>query len=75
MQEEYSDTHLVREGVIEDVLRGNFRVRLKDNNETTIARVSGKLRMNKIHLLLGDHVKVKFSVYDPQTNGIIISRI
>ena len=70
-----SDSHLMREGKIVDILKGNFKVQLNDNNETTLARLSGKLRQNKVLILLGDKVEVKFSVYSPNTNGIISRRL
>jgi len=73
--ENNSDQHLVREGEVIAVLKGNFRVLLKDNNETSIVRVSGKMRQARIQVLLGDRVEVKFSVYDPQNNGIISRRL
>lgn len=73
--ENNSDQHLVREGEVIAVLKGNFRVLLKDNNETSIVRVSGKMRQARIQVLLGDRVEVKFSVYDPQSNGIISRRL
>ena len=70
-----NDTHLTRVGTIEDILKGNFKVRLHDTNQTALAKISGKIRMSRINILLGDKVEVKFSVYDPSTNGIIIRRL
>ena len=38
------------------------------------ARVSGKMRQNKINVEKGDRVRVKVSVYD-MTNGFIVARL
>jgi translation initiation factor IF-1 len=69
------DDHLFRNGRVVDFLKGNFKIQLDDNDELVVARLSGKMRLNKILLLLGDRVEVKFSVYDPSTNGIINRRL
>lgn len=70
-----NDQHLMRQGEVVAVLKGHFQVLLADNNETALAKVSGKIRMSRINILLGDRVEVKFSVYSPQQNGIITKRL
>jgi translation initiation factor IF-1 len=61
-------------GKIEEVLPGAmFRVRLDDNNNVILGHISGKMRQNKIQVLLGDKVRVETSVYD-LTRGRIIFR-
>ena len=61
------------EGKVIDVLpRNEYRIEL-ENKLTVIARVSGKIRMNKIHILTGDTVIVELSPYD-LTRGRITYR-
>jgi translation initiation factor IF-1 len=59
--------------VIEALPNATFKVRLGDGKEV-FAYVSGKMRINKIRILLGDKVKVKTSPYD-ETKGRIIQRL
>lgn len=42
---------------------GSFKVRLENGHEI-LAHLSGKMRMNKIRISNGDHVKVQMSPYD-----------
>ena len=52
------------EGVVEEALpNATFKVRLP-NGHQVVAHISGKLRLNYIRLLPGDHVTVEVSVYD-----------
>jgi len=67
-----SDDHVKLNGVVVDSLRDGFRVRLENNQEVN-AKLSGKLRKNKIQVLLGDKVEVAFSPYD-LTHGFITFR-
>jgi len=61
------------EGKVIDILpRNEYRVEL-ENKLTVIARVSGKIRMNKIRILTGDTVVVELSPYD-LTRGRITYR-
>ena len=51
-------------GIVEELLpAGFFRVKL-ENGHTVLAHLSGKMRLNKIRLLLGDTVKVEITPYD-----------
>jgi translation initiation factor IF-1 len=51
-------------GVIEELLpAATFRVRL-ENDHKILAHLSGKMRMNKIRLGVGDEVKVELTPYD-----------
>ncbi len=49
--------------VIEALPNANFKVELPNGHVVT-AHISGKLRMNYIRILPGDHVTVEVSVYD-----------
>ncbi len=60
-------------GKVIEVLPGNeYKVEL-ENKHTVIARVSGKIRMNKIRILSGDTVVLELSPYD-LTRGRITYR-
>ena len=55
------------EGVVEESLPNTtFRVKVNigGNDHTTLAPISGKLRMNFIRILPGDKVTVEMSPYD-----------
>ena len=52
------------EGVVIEVLpSASFKVELTNKHVVT-AHLSGKLRMNYIKILEGDHVKIEMSPYD-----------
>jgi len=51
-------------GKVEEVLpNAMFRVKL-ENEHTILGHISGKMRQNKIQILLGDTVRVEMSPYD-----------
>ena len=51
-------------GVVEELLPGaTFRVKLENDHEI-IAHLSGKMRMNRIRLGVGDEVKIELTPYD-----------
>ena len=59
------------EGIVEEILPGGgFKVRL-ENDQVIKAHISGKMRVNRIRILLGDKVKVELSPYD-LTHGRIV---
>lgn len=58
--------------IIEALSNAMFRVEL-DNGHVILCNISGKMRMNFIHILLGDKVKVEMSPYD-LTKGRITFR-
>lgn len=61
-------------GVIEESLsNGNFRVRL-ENGALILAYLSGKMRVNSIKVIIGDHVQLEMSPYD-LTRGRISRRL
>lgn len=62
------------EGSIDEVLPGNmFRVKL-ENNHIIICYTNGRLRQNKIKIILGDKVRVEMSPYD-MSKGRITYRL
>lgn len=59
------------EGVVEEVLpNATFRVKL-ENDHTVLGHISGKMRQNKIQILLGDAVQVEISPYDLSKGRIV----
>lgn len=60
-----------KEGVVRETLpNAFFRVMLDDGNEV-LAHISGKMRIYRIKILLGDRVKVEISAYDPRRGRIV----
>ena len=59
--------------VVEKLPRDGFMVELENGQKIT-AHVSGKMRMHKIRILLGDKVKIELSPYD-LTRGRITYRV
>ncbi len=60
-------------GKVEEVLpNAMFRIKL-ENQHTVLGHISGKMRQNKIQILLGDTVEVEMSPYD-LTKGRIVYR-
>ena len=60
-------------GTIEELLpAGTFKVKL-ESGQLILAHLSGKMRLNKIRLSLGDQIKVAMTPYD-LTKGRITYR-
>lgn len=72
-QDSSSKEFVTAEGIVEELLpAATFRVRL-ENGHLILGHLSGKMRMNRIRLLPGDHVKLEMSPYD-LTKGRIVYR-
>jgi translation initiation factor IF-1 len=41
-----------------------FKVQIKDSEHIVLATISGKMRKNRIRILMGDRVDVELSPYD-----------
>jgi translation initiation factor IF-1 len=64
---------VVMEGVVEEALPATlFRVRI--GQQLVLANLSGKMRQNKIRVLVSDKVEIAFSPYD-LTRGRITRRL
>ncbi len=64
---------IVLDGVVVEALRaGMFRVEL-ENGHQVLAHLSGKMRRNRIRVLIGDKVQVELSPYD-LTRGRMVYR-
>ena len=62
------------EGVIEEVLPNTtYRVRIENFEQSVLASLNGRMRMNNIKVLAGDVVDLEFSPYD-LTRGRITRR-
>jgi translation initiation factor IF-1 len=62
------------QGLVTEVLPNNtFRVKIETGNDI-ICYTNGRLRQNKIKIIMGDNVKVEMSVYD-LTKGRITYRL
>ncbi|MFA5247720.1 MAG: translation initiation factor IF-1 [Patescibacteria group bacterium] len=59
--------------VLELMPAGTFKIVLVSEHEI-LAHLSGKMRMNKIRISVGDRVKVQISPYD-LTKGRIVFRL
>jgi translation initiation factor IF-1 len=65
---------IIMEGVVLEVLPATmFRVKLDNTNNMVLAHLSGRMRKNKIKVLLGDRVDMEFSPYD-LSKGRIVKR-
>ncbi|MEY4332455.1 MAG: translation initiation factor [Bacteroidota bacterium] len=52
-------------GTIAEVLPGNmFRVKVENAEKPLLCYLGGRLKQNKIRIILGDSVKLEVSVYD-----------
>jgi translation initiation factor IF-1 len=64
---------IVTQGSIEEALpNAMFRVRISENHQI-VAVISGRLRKNRIQILVGDNVRIELSPYD-LTRGRITYR-
>lgn len=65
--------HVEIRGEVIEVAKDGFKIQMQDSEQVVFAKLSGKLRKNKIRILLGDQVTVKVSPYD-LTLGFITKR-
>ena len=67
------EDYISMSGVVEEVLpNATFRIKL-ENEHIILGHISGKMRQNRIQVLLGDPVQVEISPYD-LTKGRIVYR-
>ncbi|MDH5493618.1 MAG: translation initiation factor IF-1 [Myxococcales bacterium] len=65
--------HLELIGVVTDVYAGGYFKVKTENGADIRAQLGGRMRKNRIRVLLGDRVTVKISPYD-LTHGLIVYR-
>ncbi len=59
-------------GTVTEVLpNANFRVTLDENGQEVLAHLAGRLRINRIRVMLGDRVTVEMTPYDDARGRII----
>lgn len=58
------ETITVKGTILEALSNAMFRIKLHDMDKEVISLASGKIRMNRIRLVVGDLVEVEFSPYD-----------
>jgi len=62
-------------GAVEEVLPGNmFRVKVENISNLLLCYMGGRLKQNKIRIILGDNVRVEVSPYD-LTKGRVTYRL
>jgi len=67
-----SDGLFELDGVVVDVLPNQmFKVELTESKHLVIAYMGGKMRMNKIRIIMGDQVKVEMTPYDLEKGRIV----
>lgn len=72
-KKETSKNFFVSQGKVEEMLpNASFKVRLENGN-LILAYLSGKMRLHRIRITVGDEVKVEMSPYD-LTKGRIVYR-
>lgn len=67
------DQHIEVEGLVTRSIKGVVTVEL-DSGVPVQCYISGKMKRNKIQIVVGDRVRVKVDPYDP-TKGFITYRI
>lgn len=74
MSDSKTDKDLVKKGVVTEALPStNFRVELDDGSGEILTYLSGKMRMYRIKVLVGDAVEVLIDKYGGK--GRIIRRL
>jgi len=59
-------------GIITKINKGGlFSVKLPDLNHTVVCQPSGRIRIKKVHLCLGDDVDVEITPYDLDKGRIV----
>jgi len=68
------EEHIAATGIVIDCLPGSkFKVKMDNVENEVICTLSGKLRINKIQITVGDSVEIEISPYDVHA-GIITWR-
>ena len=65
---------ITKEGVgLESLPGATFKVKLDDSEDKILAHLSGRMRLHRIRVLIGDRVRIEMSPYD-KTKGRIVYR-
>lgn len=71
---EAKNNELIEGVVLESLPNTTFRVQVLGGDKILLCHLSGKMRLNRIHVLPGDKVKIETTPYD-DTKGRIVFRI
>ncbi len=70
-----SDGKIIAEGMVEECLPDlKFRITLDDGKQI-MAYTAGKMKLNKIKVLVGDRVKVELDPYGGKATNRVIRRL
>lgn len=58
------------EGTVVESNKGQFKVKVNDNL-VVLCTLGGKIRVNSVKILVGDHVKIEVSEYDTSRGRIV----
>ncbi len=59
-------------GIVNEILpNAMFRVELEENGHVVLAHTSGKMRKNRIRILVGDRVDIEMTPYDLSKGRIV----
>ena len=50
--------------VVDKQPNASFKVQINDSDHVVLAQISGKMRKNRIRILVGDRVEIEMSPYD-----------
>lgn len=74
MSKEDTTKELLSAGVVTEALPSTlFRIKL-ENGEEILAYLSGKMRLHRIKVLVGDKVTVRLDPYGGKTSGRVVKR-
>jgi translation initiation factor IF-1 len=73
MGTEHTDQHMEFEGEVVSSIKGIMLVQI-DSGQQIQCHISGRIRKNKINVVVGDRVRVKVTPYD-MTKGFITFRL
>ncbi len=68
-----NDDNIVLASVTESLPNAMFRVKIKDTDDIIVAYLSGKMKLHRIKVLLGDQVSVLLDPYGGK--GRIVKRM
>lgn len=70
MSDSNRDDRMSLEGVVIETNKGIFKVQVSETHTVT-ARLSGKIKLNEIKVIVGDKVIVEVSPYDMSLGRIV----
>ena len=72
MRKDNSDPVKTASGLVTNALPNTmFRVKIEGVDSNVLVHLSGKMRLHRIKVMVGDHVRVELDDYDPGRGRII----